>query len=124
MSIRKSRSEIKFSLESFMLITVGAVIGIIGTSTAGYYIGKAQGYLSALSVASPSITYTEHIPEITTSFTAFLQQPRGLYFASKNGSRFYPLGCKTGDRVSPENRVWFQNEIEAVEAGYTPSVQC
>lgn len=46
------------------------------------------------------------------------------FFASKNGTVFYPLACPSGDRIADENRVYFETEKEALEAGYKVSARC
>ncbi|MVM41425.1 metal-binding protein [Spirosoma sp. HMF3257] len=34
------------------------------------------------------------------------------------------LTCRTGKRMKPENRVFFQNETEAITSGYRPCAVC
>ena len=46
------------------------------------------------------------------------------FFASKNGTVYYPLACPSGDRIAEDNRVYFTNEIEASGAGYKQSKRC
>mgnify|MGYP000429189504 CR=1 FL=1 len=48
----------------------------------------------------------------------------GNYFASRNGTAYYPVGCKAGDRVHSENRIYFGNMSEAELAGYKQSSSC
>lgn len=44
--------------------------------------------------------------------------------ASVNGTRYYPEGCKAGNNINPENKIWFTTENEAKMAGYTLSKSC
>ena len=46
------------------------------------------------------------------------------FFASKNGTVYYPLACPSGDRILQENRVYFSTADEARGAGYKQSSQC
>jgi len=46
------------------------------------------------------------------------------FMASKNGSKYYPIGCKAGERIKPENRIFFANREGAEAAGYTRAVNC
>ncbi len=48
----------------------------------------------------------------------------GLFVASKNGTKYYPKGCKSADRIKPENQVWFATGQEAESRGYELSNQC
>jgi hypothetical protein len=45
-------------------------------------------------------------------------------FGSKNGSTYYVPGCKSGNRVKLENRVYFESETDAEDQGYTRSKLC
>jgi methylphosphotriester-DNA--protein-cysteine methyltransferase len=45
-------------------------------------------------------------------------------FGSKSGSTYYTPGCKSGNRVKIENRVYFENESAAEDEGYTKSKLC
>ena len=46
------------------------------------------------------------------------------FFASKNGKVYYPVSCKAGERIAEENRVYFQDEVEAQSSGYRKSKVC
>ncbi|MCD5390156.1 MAG: hypothetical protein LR005_02120 [Candidatus Pacebacteria bacterium] len=46
------------------------------------------------------------------------------FFASKNGTVYYPLACSSGDRIAEKNRVYFNNEVEARGAGFKQSKRC
>ena len=47
-----------------------------------------------------------------------------IFFASKNGTRYYPENCGKGDRVKPENRVYFESADSAERAGLSLAVGC
>lgn len=45
--------------------------------------------------------------------------PDGMQFvASKKGKNYYSVSSSAGEKIVPENRVYFVNEIEAGVAGY------
>ena len=46
------------------------------------------------------------------------------YFASKNGTVAYPVGCSKGDRILEQNRVFFTTLDEAVNQGYREATGC
>lgn len=48
----------------------------------------------------------------------------GGYVASKNGSKYYPIGCAGVSRIKEENKVYFESAIDAQAAGYTPAANC
>ncbi|MEK7576426.1 MAG: hypothetical protein AAB482_01895 [Patescibacteria group bacterium] len=58
------------------------------------------------------------------AFTVEMGEVRGEYYASKSGSKYYPLNCKAGNRITPENRVYFKSPEEAESAGYALSTTC
>lgn len=61
------------------------------------------------------------IPELAKIDMSF----RGLnYFASINGTRYYPRGCNAGNRIKPENRTFFKTESDAIKSGYSRAVNC
>ena len=46
--------------------------------------------------------------------------PDGMKFvASKNGKKYYSVTSGNGERISPENRVYFRTEGEAEAAGFS-----
>ncbi len=57
----------------------------------------------------------QHIP---------LTEDTSFFFASKSGTRYYPENCSKGDRVKPENRVYFESADSAERAGLSLAVGC
>ena len=51
-------------------------------------------------------------------------QSVGQYVASKNGSKYYPVNCKSASRIKPENQIFFTTPSDAEQAGYSFSDQC
>jgi hypothetical protein len=48
----------------------------------------------------------------------------GTYVASKTGSKYYLPSCSGAKRIKEENKVWFQDRVEAEKAGYQPASTC
>ncbi len=53
-----------------------------------------------------------------------IKQENQFYFASKNGSVVYPVGCTKGDRIKEENKIFFQDINDAFELGYREVEGC
>lgn len=45
-------------------------------------------------------------------------------FASKNGSKYYYVWCKSGNRVKEENKIYFKDEEEAKKRGFDAAKNC
>ena len=48
----------------------------------------------------------------------------GQLVASVNGTKYHFPWCSGAQRIKEENKIWFNNEQEAREAGYTPAANC
>jgi hypothetical protein len=46
------------------------------------------------------------------------------FVASKNGSRYYPVDCKSSSRIKPENKIYFNSADDAQRAGLTLASGC
>ncbi len=46
------------------------------------------------------------------------------FFASKNGSVVYPVGCTKGNKIKEENKVFFENVQQAIVQGYREVEGC
>lgn len=45
-------------------------------------------------------------------------------FVSKNGTKYYYIFCKSGEKIKEANRVWFASAEEAERFGYTAAANC
>ena len=73
------------------------------------------------SVYSSSVEQTNleiDVPDNTTT-----DMPEIVY-GSVNGTKYYNYGCKAGNRIKSENRIYFTNTTEAQQAGYEPAQNC
>jgi len=46
------------------------------------------------------------------------------FVAAKSGTKYYPAGCGSIDRIKPENRVYFNTAKEAEDRGYSRTETC
>lgn len=46
------------------------------------------------------------------------------YFGSKKGSIVYPIGCKKGNRINEENKIFFVDIEQAIDLGYREVEGC
>jgi hypothetical protein len=46
------------------------------------------------------------------------------FVAAKSGTKYYPIGCGTAERIKPENRIYFATEQQAQEKGYSRTATC
>jgi DNA/RNA endonuclease YhcR with UshA esterase domain len=46
------------------------------------------------------------------------------FVASKKGTRFYPVDCKSSARIKPENKIYFNTADDAQRAGLTLASGC
>lgn len=49
---------------------------------------------------------------------------KGLYVASKNGTKYHLPTCPGAKRIKEENKIWFDSKTEAEQAGYEPAKNC
>ena len=50
------------------------------------------------------------------------QNAKGMFVASKSGTKYYWPWCSWAERIKEENKVWFNSEAQAQQDGYSPSV--
>jgi hypothetical protein len=84
--------------------------GHVGDS--GVILSCNEDILNKLAIPTQQIS-SGNISDTTTS--------QGKYFGSKNGTKYYTPGCSGGDRIKPENIIWFQSAQDATLQGYSPA---
>lgn len=78
------------------------------------FAGAKSAVVSSGSFKVPAGPLLQH--EIT------VQVPDGaLYMASRRGRKYYSVTAASGQRIAPQNRVYFGSRSEAEAAGYTAS---
>ncbi|MCK4328039.1 MAG: hypothetical protein KAW41_06275 [Candidatus Diapherotrites archaeon] len=48
----------------------------------------------------------------------------GPFVGSKNSDVYHRPGCMYANRIKPENRIYFDNTVEAEDAGYRKALVC
>jgi hypothetical protein len=87
----------------------------------GYLTGTAKGTVritgDALGVETMSGSFK--IPVYNIEKIIRVPVPEGMQFvASKNGKKYYPVFSVSGQKIAPDNRIYFKTEQEAELAGY------
>ena len=111
------------------------VIIIILVAFASFGMGR----LSATPQEKTPIVFSEKLPvsfekvqpshyphELTGAVSASLDDSSrsGSIVVSKNGTKYHFPWCSGAKQIKEENKIWFNNEQEAREAGYTPAANC
>ena len=106
------------------LVTAAVVVLVGGTSF-------GLGRLSVLSERAPGVAV--HEAGSRTSLASPVAAPVRFvppagsaknFVASKNGTKYYAVGCGGAARIKPENQAWFATEADAKAAGYTAGGNC
>jgi hypothetical protein len=48
----------------------------------------------------------------------------GKYVASKGGTKYHLPWCSGAQRISENNKIWFNSKVDAEKAGYQPASNC
>lgn len=75
------------------------------------------GYLAGLDAGQGGGLSVEASPLVATSSD-------GRVLASKSGTKYYLPWCAGVERITDENKVWFNSSLAAVNAGYAPAANC
>ncbi|MDQ5952976.1 MAG: Ada Zn binding protein [Patescibacteria group bacterium] len=87
-------------------------------------VGLASFGMGRLSVKG-SGEETENVEFIVPELSKINMDFSGFgYLASINGTKYYPRGCKTANRIKPDNRVYFKSGVDASKTGYERSSSC
>ncbi len=101
------------------------VVVLVGAASFGL------GRLSVLRERQPGVVV--HSPGSLTNLASPAAAPVRFvppagaaknFVASKNGTKYYAVGCGGASRIKPENQAWFATEADAKVAGYTPAANC
>lgn len=69
------------------------------------------------------VTYSQEALDLWNEYQEIKTQDLE-YFASKNGTVVYPVGCSKGDRIKEENKVFFSGLGQALAEGYREVTGC
>ncbi|TSC53389.1 MAG: Copper amine oxidase domain-containing protein [Parcubacteria group bacterium LiPW_39] len=59
-------------------------------------------------------------PIATEQGSAAATSEKGLFVASRGGTKYHWSWCSWGQRIKTENQIWFNSEAQAQAAGYSP----
>lgn len=95
------------------------VILIVLLSLASFGLGR-------LSVSNSGANRGEEvefiIPEL--SLINLDEHKKYPFLASINGTKYYPNGCKSANRIKSDNRLYFKTAEDAVKSGYSRTSSC
>lgn len=120
-TIAESMGKIKLWLENnYYDIALIAIIVLVGTGAFGL------GRLSVVSEAEKGVDPVQIVGSVEKidESRANPSQEQGNYVASRNGTKYYPYGCASANRISDENKVYFDTKEEAINSGYSASSAC
>lgn len=115
----KIKSKTGIDKQSFLLIIV-----LIFVAIASFGLGR----LSLEGETSEEITVEEPkgtlAGDAKTMYNEKVIDGEKRFFASKNGKKYYSLGCGGASRIKPENQIWFKSREDAEKSGFTLSTAC
>ena len=82
------------------------------------------GRLSKTTSTGVKIDYLGQKAENALDIDLSQKPAQKAFFASNKGSKYYPVGCATGNNIKQENRIYFTSVGEAQGAGYGLSASC
>lgn len=94
---------------------------VVLTGTLGFGLGRLSKLEEArepVRISQPA-SVSESLVEAKTAPTS-----SGSYVASKNGTKYYLLGCAGVARIKEDNKVYFATKAEAERAGLEPAANC
>lgn len=121
MSIEHFNQKIKGSL-GIELADIAVVAIVISCTLGGYFIGT----LGSTHTEMSPVIITDSVPRYENELARSANSTHGesSVFASKNGTKYYYLGCSGANRIQEQNKVWFASGREAEAAGYTLATNC
>lgn len=104
----------KFSFNKESILTI---IIVILACTASFGLGR-------LSVAEEKQA-SENVQILVPKLNELkVDESKFEFVASKNGTKYYPMDCKSASRIKDENKVYFNSETEAIDEGYEKASGC
>ncbi|MFM2339984.1 MAG: hypothetical protein RLZZ360_620 [Candidatus Parcubacteria bacterium] len=110
-------------------IFTGTLLCVIAVTA--FFLGRFS--LPAPAPAGPVVAQVISAPvplmATTSSSTVevlevVLTEANAKYVGSKSGTKYHLMTCSSGQRIKPENRVFFATKEAAEAAGYAPASNC
>jgi len=118
---KKNQGDVAIAIGFVLVAVISFGIGYLtapGQTKNPIVIEEPQNFsASAGDVLVNIVEDTENAPEPTIKNGS----EKGLFVASKNGTKYYWPWSSWAKRIKPENEVWFKSEADAQTAGYSKS---
>ena len=105
-------------------IIVGLVaVGVIGLGVLGVTLVSKTGKGKEVPVkvqASEKVVPAEQVEQKAVK----MEEGSSSFVASKQGKKYFPADCGSAKTIKEENRVYFETEVEAQQAGYERTLSC
>jgi len=121
--IDKAHKKIKEIIDHNLFDEVMWIFIIMFVGLGAFSLGIIYERKNYLEQNPVTVTYSEEAIILFNEYQSIKLENQD-YFASKNGSVVYPVGCSKGDRIKEENKVFFQNLEQAIEQGYREVEGC
>ncbi len=121
--IDKVKENIKGFIDSEWLDEAFWIVLVIFVAIGAFSLGMR--HQRELHLEQNPITISED-NRVVAAWQDYIKNKKSTaeFFASRNGTVYYPLACPSGNRILEENRVYFSTEDEARSAGYKQSARC
>lgn len=96
------------------------VLTVVLTGTLAFGLGR----LSKIEEGKESIKITANTASPVLADKIPVVGVKGSYVASKNGTKYYLLGCAGVQKIKEENKVYFASREAAEKAGLGPAANC
>ena len=131
MSIHPILQKIKALTEKDEFQTILMILIIILVGLAGFGLGKLSVSKEDKSIIIQNQDKQDEMPlsnknvdNIAGAVTSSILKSNIGIVASKNGTRYYLPGCSGVGRIQDQNKVYFNSEKEALDAGYSKASGC
>jgi len=101
---------------------IAILLTVILVGIGSFFIGRWSKTTEKQRVTDYSIQSGDLlIKEVTVTQN---ESQIGDFVASRNGAKYYPIGCSGINRIKEDNKVYFRTEAEAQASGLTKSSTC
>ena len=123
--------KIKVFLESDKGKDILIVIIVILVGLGSFELGRLskEDSNSGIKIEYPDLEAGQEASVISAAeYSNILQNDQmsttKTFFASKQGTKYYSIGCSAGKDIKQENRIYFSTKEDAERAGYELSSSC
>ena len=117
--ITDNRQPITLQNDQRSLIPTINIEGIRNGLLHGSIKGSARISLGS-QILTQSGVFAIDASHILTNKITVIVPHNAQFLASKRGKKYYPVFSSAGERITPGNRIYFENAQQAEAAGYVP----